>query len=287
LKLVKMWEGKQAASDKPQAASFAVEWFENRLNQVKEEIEGSYKEFRLSEILKTIYSLIWDDFCSWYLEWAKPGFEESIDTNVYNKTVEFFEELMQLLHPFMPFVTEDIYHQLKERKEDDDLTIARMKEYRTQNSEVLKQGELLKEVITAIRDARNKTQLKPKDQVQLHIQTANASVYKNIEGILQKQVNAGSVGYVTAAVPNSINLVVQKDKFFIESENQADTSSHKEQLQKDLDYFEGFLASVEKKLGNERFVQNAKPEVVEVEKRKKADAEAKIKAIKESLESLN
>ena len=296
LKLVKMWEGKQAASNKPQAASFAVEWFENRLNQVKEEIEGSYKDFRLSEILKTIYSLIWDDFCSWYLEWVKPayakasadepGFEESIDTNVYNKTVEFFEELMQLLHPFMPFITEDIYHQLKERKEGDDLTIKRMKEYRIQNSEVLKQGELLKEVITAIRDARNKTQLKPRDKVQLHIQTANASAYKNIEGILQKQVNAGSIGYATEAVPNSINVVVQKDKFFIESENQ-DASSQKEQLQKDLNYFEGFLASVEKKLGNERFVQNAKPEVVEVERRKKADAEAKIKAIKESLENSN
>jgi len=287
LKLVKMWEGRQAASDKPQAASFAVDWFENRLNQVKEEIEGSYKDFRLSEILKTIYSLIWDDFCSWYLEWAKPGFEESIDTNVYDKTVGFFEELMQMLHPFMPFVTEDIYHQLKERKEGDDLTIKRMKEYRIQNSEVLKQGELLKEVITAIRDARNKTQLKPKDQVKLHIQAANTSVYKNIENFLQKQVNAESVGYVTEAVPNSINVVVQKDKFFIESENQADASSQKEQLQKDLNYFQGFLASVEKKLGNERFVQNAKPEVVEVERRKKADAEAKIKAIKESLESLN
>ena len=281
----------------PQATSFAVDWIENRLNQVKAEIEGSYKDFRLSEILKTIYSLIWDDFCSWYLEWVKPafakasadeaGFEESIDPNVYNKTVEFFEELMLLLHPFMPFVTEDIYHQLKERKEGDDLTTKRMKEHRIQKSEVLKQGELLKEVITAIRDARNKTQLKPKDQVKLHIQTANVSAYKNIESILQKQVNAESLGYITEAVPNSINVVVQKDKFFLESENLAGSSSQKEQLEKDLNYFVGFLASVEKKLGNERFVQNAKPEVVEVERRKKADAEAKIKAIKESLESLN
>jgi len=129
--------------------------------------------------------------------------------------------------------------------------------------------------------------LKPKEQVRLHIQTANTSVYKDIEGILQKQVNAESVSHVTEAVPNSINVVVQKDKFFIESENLADASSQKEQLQKDLDYFEGFLASVEKKLGNERFVQNAKPEIIELERKKKADAEAKIKAIKESLENLN
>jgi len=287
LKLVKMWEGRLTTGGTPQAASFAADWFENRLNEVRAEIDELYNEFKLSEILKTVYSLIWDDFCSWYLEWVKPGFEEPIDANVYDKTVDFFEKLMQLLHPFMPFVTEEIYHQLKERKEDDDLTISRMEEYRKENAEILRDGGLLKEVITAIRDARNKTQLRPKDQVKLHIQSTNASVYKNIEGILQKQVNAESVGYVTEAVSNSINVVVQKDKFFIETENQADTSSQKEQLQKDLNYFEGFLASVEKKLGNERFVQNAKPEVVEIERRKKADAEAKIKAIKESLESLN
>jgi len=287
LKLVKMWEGKQAASIKPQAASFAVDWFDNRLNEAKAEIEGLYREFKLSEILKTIYSLIWDDFCSWYLEWVKPGFEESIDANIYSKTVEFFEELMELLHPFMPFVTEETYHQLKARKEGDDLTIRRMKTSRSQNSEVLKQGELLKEVITSIRDARNKAQLKPKDQINLHIQPANTAVYKNIESILQKQVNAESVNYVTGAVSNSINIVVQRDKFFIGSESQTDASSQKEQLQKDLLYFQGFLLSVEKKLGNERFVQNAKPEIVEIERRKKADAEAKIKAIKESLESLN
>src|SRR5262249_49823346 len=109
LKLVKMWEERQVASDKEQGTSFAVDWFENRLNEARTEIEDLYKEFKLSEILKTIYSLIWDDFCSWYLEWVKPGFEEAIDANVYNKTIEFFDELMQLLHPFMPFVTEDIY----------------------------------------------------------------------------------------------------------------------------------------------------------------------------------
>ena len=305
LKLVRSWESRvrsqqseigsrqsavssrQSAVGGRQSGNFAVEWFENRLNEVKAEIEELYKEFKLSEILKTIYSLVWDDFCSWYLEWVKPSFEESIDANVYNKTVEFFEELMQLLHPFMPFVTEEIYHQLKERQEGDDLTIKRMEEYRVQNSEVLKHGELLKEVITSIRDARNKAQLKSKDQIKLHIQTADNSVYKNIQGILQKQVNAESVSYVKEGVPNSINVVVQKDKFFIESENLGDSSSQKEQLQKDLDYLEGFLASVEKKLGNQRFVQNAKPEVVEVERKKKADAEAKIKAIRESLESLN
>jgi valyl-tRNA synthetase len=283
-----MWEEKKSKSSiQNSEENFAVEWFESRLNQVKTEIEELYKDFRLSEILKTIYSLIWDDYCSWYLEWIKPGFEEPIDADVYNKSVEYFEQLIQLLHPFMPFVTEEIYHQLKERKEADDLTVKRISEFKIQNSEILKQAALLKEVITAIRDARNKNQLKPRDQIKLHIQAENTSDYKIIEGILQKQVNAASINYVKASVSNSINIVVQKDKFFLETENQTDTANQKEQLQKDLAYLEGFLASVEKKLSNDRFIQNAKPEVVEIERKKKADAEAKIKAIQESLAALS
>jgi len=268
------------------------------LNEVKNEIENQYKDFRLSETLKTIYSLIWDDFCSWYLEWIKPGFEEPIDANIYIKTVEFFEELMQLLHPFMPFFTEEIYHRLKERKEGDDLTVKRItggspdnylpagRQGRDQKSEVLKQGALLKEVITTIRDSRNKNQLKPKDQIRLHIQSEEKPVYRKIESIIQKQLNTESISYVDTAVPDTINVIVGKDKFFIETEKQTDRANQKEQLQQDLSYLEGFLSSVEKKLSNERFVQNAKPEVVETEKKKKADAEAKIKAIKESLATL-
>jgi valyl-tRNA synthetase len=272
---------------KSSVPNFAVTWFENRLNEVKNEIENQYVDFRLSESLKTIYSLTWDDFCSWYLEWIKPGIEESMDENVYNKTVEFFEELMHLLHPFMPFVTEEVYHQLKQRKEGDDLVVKLMPGIRTSDPAILQQGSFLKEIITSIRDARNKNQLKPKEKVKLHIQSANGSMYKHIESILKKQVNAESVNYVSSAVNNTINIVVQKDKFFIQTETETDATTQKEQLQKDLAYFEGFLSSVEKKLSNERFVQNAKPEIVETERKKKADAEAKIKAIRESLQSLN
>ncbi len=122
-----MWEGKSRGQepepDSYRVKSFAVDWFENRLSEVKKELETLFKDFRLSEALKAIYSLIWDDFCSWYLEWVKPGFEQPIDNAVYKKTVDFFEELMQLLHPFTPFITEEIYHLLKERKEGDDITI--------------------------------------------------------------------------------------------------------------------------------------------------------------------
>jgi valyl-tRNA synthetase len=289
LKLVKMWEGRKSESpeDRKTESNFAIDWFENRLNEVKSEIESLYKDFRLSEALKTIYSLIWDDFCSWYLEWVKPGFEQPIKKNVYEKTVGYFEELMQLLHPFMPFVTEEIYHQLKERKEGDDVTIKIRSEREWGHKPYkLLQGKLLKEVITALRDVRIKNQLKPKEDIKLSILTEDQQSYNLFKSILSKQVNASQINFVTDAVAGSINTVVQKDKFFIETENELDTSAQKDQLKKDLEYQKGFLISVEKKLSNERFVQNAKPEVIEIERKKKADAEAKIKAIEESLASL-
>ena len=287
LKLVKMWEGKQSTVDSPQTTdnNFATLWFENRLNEVKAEVAVQFKEFRLSEALKTIYSLIWDDFCSWYLEWVKPGFEQPIEKSVYEKTTGFFEELMQLLHPFMPFITEEVYHQLKEQ--DGDLTISQYKPFAVADKAVLANGTLLKEVISSVRDARNKNQLKPKDPVKLHIQSEDESVYRLIESIIAKQVNAEAVLFTGSTVPNTITVVVQKDKFFIETTTVMDTTAQKEQLQKDLDYLKGFLISVEKKLSNERFVQNAKPEVIEIERKKKADAEAKIKVIEESLAGLS
>jgi valyl-tRNA synthetase len=286
LKLVRNWEGRQQPGTANTPPAFAVQWFESRLAEARREIEILYADFRLSEILKTIYSLIWDDFCSWYLEWAKPGFDEAIDPVVYNHTVDFFEELMQLLHPFMPFVTEEIYHQLRNRLQGDDLTIRQLSPVRDHNQAVLEQAKLLKELITAVRDARNKNQLKPKDPVTLSIQTENNAPYRLIESILQKQVNAKALHYVQAPVSNAINLVVRKDKLFLETGNEADTVNQKEQLEKDLAYLQGFLSSVEKKLANERFVQQAKPEIVDTERRKKADAEAKIQAIRESLENL-
>ncbi|HQV61575.1 MAG TPA: valine--tRNA ligase [Chitinophagaceae bacterium] len=284
LKLVKMWSLRQAQDESLAANNFAVEWFENRLNEVRIQLDEQFRDFRLSESLKTLYSLIWDDFCSWYLEWVKPGFEQPIDKGVYEKTIGFFEELMQLLHPFLPFVTEEIYHQLKEQ--NDDLTVKQYPAVRTTGKTILSDAILLKEVITAIRDARNKNQLKPKDSIRLHVQTDNTDTYKAIESILLKQVNAESVSYTSDSVVNSITVVVQKDKFFIETTTLLDTASQKQQLQKDLDYLKGFLISVEKKLGNERFVQNAKPEVIEIERKKKADAEEKIKVIENSLAAL-
>ena len=288
LKLVKMWEGKQATSDEPLAISqqltansFALNWFENRLNEAKAEVATLVEQFRLSEALKVTYSLIWDDFCSWYLEWVKPGFEQPIDADVYNKTIEFFTELMQLLHPFMPFVTEEIYHQLAERT--DDLCGRKYEAAKPADKTILGNAAVLKEVITGLRDVRNKQQIKPKETIALHIQAENAAVYQSIENILAKQVNAKSISFVNDAVANSITCVIGKDKFFIETEQPMDTAKQKADLEKELAHLKGFLVSVEKKLGNEKFVANAKPEVIAMEQKKKADAEEKIKLIEESL----
>jgi valyl-tRNA synthetase len=301
LKLVKIWALRQTQDDRQTANGnelakrihhsphtthhFAVDWFENRLNEVKAEVEDMYRQFRLSEALKTIYSLIWDDFCSWYLEWVKPGFEQPIEQSVYEKTVYFFSELMQLLNPYMPFITEEIYHQLKDR--GDDLCVKQFSAAKNVDASILQQGEMLKQTISAIREAKIKNNIKPKDAVQLHIQSTDKKGLARIENILSRQVNAPSVFFVSDAVPNTITVVIGTTKFFIEAEKTLDTSSQKEQLLKDLEYQKGFLASVERKLGNERFVQNAKPDVVELERRKKADTEQKIKALEESLASLS
>ena len=284
LKLVKMW--KPAENTGAPVSTLAVEWFENRLNEAHAEVEKLIRDFRLSEALKTIYSLIWDDFCSWYLEWIKPGFEQPIDAGVYEKTIGFYERLVQLLHPFMPFVTEEIYHLLRDRAAGDDLVIRQFAAPSAAHKGILAEGALAKEVITAIRDARNKNQIKPKDSIALHIETRHENAFQKIESILAKQVNANVISYTKEPVTGAITLVVQKDKFYIVTENKVDTATQKEQLLRDLEYQQGFLQSVEKKLSNERFVQNARPEAVEAERRKQADCIARIQVIEESLKSL-
>jgi valyl-tRNA synthetase len=192
---------------------------------------------------------------------------------------------MQLLHPYMPFITEEIYHALNERKEGDDLTIRQLTPAAAVNKQTIEAAGLLKEVITALRDVRVKNNIKPKETVQLFVETTHQQLYSQFESILLKQANASSMNFGVGGA-GTLSTVVQKDKLYIATETAIDTSAQKEQLQKDLEYQKGFLLSVEKKLSNERFVQNAKPEVVELERRKKADAEAKIKAIEESLAAL-
>ena len=298
LKLVKMWEERQSTvnsqestvSNQQSTENFAVEWFENRLNEAKAEVKKLFHQFKLSEALKSIYSLIWDDFCSWYLEYVKPAFEQSIDSLVYEKTVAFFTELMQMLHPFMPFVTEEIYHQLKER--NDDLCVKQSGEIKSINKEILKTGEILKADITAIREARKQHQLKDAEPVRFMGNVA-ANLFYNLNqsaySLLKKRTNLYydapnlvKTDYVEYS-KNEIIVSSHDRQFYLYVEKQIDKSLQKEQMEKDLEYQKGFLLSVEKKLSNERFIQNAKPEIVEIERKKKADAEQKIKTLEESL----
>lgn len=284
-KLLKMWEARQNnAGAIPEDAKFAMDWFEAKLNTTQIEVDEMLKTFRLSEALKTIYGLIWDDFCSWYLEWIKPGFEQPMHAGVYEKTVEFYDALLQLLHPFMPFITEEIHHTLKTQSED--LCVKLYTPNTSVNKEVLNAGALLQNVISTLRDARNKNQIKPKDAIELHIQTANNAPYQTIQNILAKQINASSIAYTTSTIASSIVVALEKDKFYIVANQAIDTASLKENLLKDLAHQQGFLQSVDKKLLNEKFVQNAKPEVLAIEQKKKADALARIQTIEESLAQL-
>ena len=293
LKLVKMWEGRQLAIDKRQLANdnFAIDWFENRLNEVKAGVDSLMKQFRLSEALKTIYSLIWDDFCSWYLEWVKPGFEQPIEKAIYEKTIYFFSELMQLLHPYMPFVTEEIYHLLEDRT--DDLCVKRYVNQGNIDYNILMYGNYLKSDITAIRDARIKNGIKNSEKLKFTSSYWLMNKNKSILTILEKQTNLElnaedlSKEHGIEILQNEIRVPsITKDTYHLQINREIDTSAQKESLVKDLEHQKGFLLSVEKKLSNEKFVANAKPEVLAMEQKKKADALSRIKAIEESLAAL-
>ncbi|MEO6837875.1 MAG: class I tRNA ligase family protein, partial [Ginsengibacter sp.] len=308
MKLLKLWEGNAMTTDEStddrvpttvrdnstlediggrssvEGSRFAIQWFGNRLNEARNEVDTLMSQFRLSEALKTIYSLIWDDYCSWFLEWIKPEFGKSIDQNVYEKAVSFFDDLLQILHPFMPFITEEIYHLLKERNHD--LTVKQFCPVPQADKVWLVLGDKLKNVISSIRDARNKNNLKPKETVSLFIETNDPSSYELIKEILAKQTNADHILFNESPEGSSIMTVVGNEKIYIKSDVVIESGIQKEKLDKDLKYLKGFLIAVDKKLSNDKFVQNAKPEVIELERKKKQDAEEKIKVIEQTLTSL-
>ena len=287
LKLIKLWENNGFNDSDNNEINFAIKWLEERIIETRNIVDQQFIEFRLSEALKTIYSLIWDDFCSWYLEWVKPAYGEKINKDVYEKSVDFFEQLLELLHPYMPFITEEIYHQLKERPAGDDLTIRQTKSAGNPNTFVIEQGIYLKKAISNIRDARIKQQIKPKDKIELLTDSDSLQKIRDFTKILCKQVNADEIQILKDKKPVYISVLVDKDQYYLHSNQEIDTALQKNILLKDLEYYEGFLASVDKKLSNERFMQNAKTEIIEIEKKKKADAESKIKSLKESLSALN
>lgn len=284
-RLVKGWTIAETAM--PVENRVAIEWFSAKMNESLTELNDHFSKFRMSDALMCIYKLVWDDFCSWYLEMIKPEFGKPIDKSTYSATVSYFETLLKALHPFMPFITEELWHELQERNERDCILVAQWPVPKKPEPAVLVEGTFALDTIAEIRNTRASKGLSPKESLKLLVKNGESAPVKAFWPIISKLCNLSGVEFVQAAPSsNATSFMVRAQEFYIPLEGKIDTGKEREQLQKDLEYLKGFIASVDKKLGNEKFVNNAKPEVVEVERKKKADAESKIKAIEENLSRL-
>jgi len=284
LRLVKGWEvkeGKDVANETP------VLWFENRLNQVMQQLESSYSDYRISEALLAIYNFIWDDFCSWYLEMIKPDFQQPIDKFTREKTIEFFEKLMQLAHPFVPFISEEIWHTLKDRSARDSITVSSYPQAKPCDESVLKKAETAKEIISRIRDARGQAGISPKEELPLSVLTSNKAGYDLFKEVIAKLAGLKSFEFTDADVAHSKAIVVGGDKLFLHIQANMNPEEEKKKITQEIDYMKGFIKSVSSKLSNERFVNGAPAAVIEKERQKLQDGEAKLKALEESLARLN
>jgi valyl-tRNA synthetase len=282
-RLLKGWTTDSLAQ--PEENKVAIAWFESKFNASLTELNDHFSKFRMSDALMTVYKLIWDDFCAWYLEMIKPEFGKPIDEATYLKTVDFFERLMKVLHPFMPFITEELWHELKERVQDDCIITAPWPTPNEQDDSLLTDGVFAFEIVTEVRNFRNGKGLSPKDALKLIVKAAEGTLVKSFWPIIKKLSNLSEVSF-TAEPVNASGFIVKSTEFFIPVESKIDVEKEREALLKDLVYQRGFLTSVDKKLSNEKFVSGAKPEVVEIERKKKADAEAKIRSLEESLARL-
>ena len=282
LRLVKGWNVDENAAQ-PEAAKMAVKWFEARFNQVLAETNDNIDKYRLSDALMGIYKLTWDDFCSWYLEMVKAPQGQGIDPVTYAATIKFFENLMLLLHPFMPFITEEIWHAIAERKEGDDIIIAQQPKLQAIDESILKQFEFTQEVINNVRKVRSDKNIAFRDAIQLVVKgTAN----KDFDCVIAKLCNVSEVSYVAEAPAGAFGFIVGSTEFFVPLTGSIDVEAEIKKLEEELKYAQGFLKSVEAKLSNERFVSGAPAAVVDKERKKKADAEAKIAVIEQQLAGL-
>jgi valyl-tRNA synthetase len=282
LRLVKGWNVDENAAQ-PEAAKMAVKWFEARFNQVLAETNDNIDKYRLSDALMGIYKLTWDDFCSWYLEMVKAPQGQGIDPVTYAATIKFFENLMLLLHPFMPFITEEIWHAIAERKDGDDIIIAQQPKLQAIDEQILKQFEFTQEVINNVRKVRSDKNIAFRDAIQLVVKgTAN----KDFDCVIAKLCNVSEVSYVAEAPAGAFGFIVGSTEFFVPLTGSIDVEAEIKKLEEELKYAQGFLKSVEAKLSNERFVNGAPAAVVEKERKKKADAEAKIAVIEQQLAGL-
>ncbi|GAA4151202.1 valine--tRNA ligase [Chryseobacterium ginsenosidimutans] len=279
-RLINMWnhEDKPANSTETQA----IEWFENKLNKTIVEIDDQFEKFRISDALHLIYKLIWDDFCGWYLETIKPNYGEGISKEVYEKTVYFFEELMKLVHPFMPFQSEEIWHLISERNISEALVIAQQKKAGDFNEDIIKKFETAQELISGVRNYRQTKGISPKEAAEIY---TNASEFAN-ESVIKKLANVSEIHFGTKTDKPSFTFLVGSTEVSIPLSENLDLGEEKIKTEEELKYLKGFLISVDKKLSNEKFVANAKPEVVESERKKQKDAQDKIAILEEKLKSL-
>ncbi|MCH6199269.1 valine--tRNA ligase [Aquiflexum sp. LQ15W] len=283
-RLVQGWEIDPKLDGKENEA--AITWFENRFNEALTEIEEHFQKFRISDALMATYKLVWDDFCSWYLEMIKPAYQQPIDQKTFDKTIAFFEDILKILHPFMPFLTEELWHQIKDRKKEEALIITAWPKPKDFDSKLITDASQIFEVVSQVRNTRASKGISPKESFSLTVNTNQEVLYRNFEAVLKKLANLSELSF-GEKVDNAMSFVVKSDECFIPMGDKLDVEKEKETLQKELEYAKGFLNTVLKKLSNERFVAGAPPQVIEVERKKLADAEAKIKALEESLAKLS
>ncbi len=281
-RLIKGWE--VSKSNQKESAKQAIKWFENKLNKTITEIDNSYSKYRISEALMNTYKLIWDDFCSWYLEIVKPDYGTPIDSETYEKTINNLEKLLQLLHPFMPFLSEEIWHLIKEREED--IIISKWPKAGEIKKDYLVNFEMTSEVISSIRNIRKQKQIPNKDQLRLMIKE-NKKIDKGMDSIICKLANIQTIEYINEKPHGSFNFMVNANEYFIPLTENIDVNLELEKLNKEMEYAKGFLIITEGKLNNEKFVHNAPQKLVDNERKKLEDVKTKITILQEKIFTLS
>ncbi len=283
-RLVKGWT--VAQQEQPAGNAAAVAWMRSRVVRTTAELDGLYDQFRISEALMTTYKLIWDELCSWYLESIKPAFVDGvaqpIDAATYEATIGLFEDVLKLLHPYMPFLTEELWHHLRERKAGEDIIIAAWPKGGAGDAELEAEVQHAFDLVSAVRNTRNERGMSPKEALDLQVK-GSAPLRAAVASLVNKLANVGAIHGVEKASEGSVTFLVGTTEYAIDLGSNVDAAAEAKKAEEELNYLRGFLASVDKKLSNERFVSGAPPQVLENERKKKADAEAKIKALEERL----
>ena len=283
-RLVKGWE--TAAIEQPESAALATKWFDAMLKKTAAEVADLFSKYRLSEALMAVYKLFWDEFSSWYLEMIKPAYGQPIDQNTYDETLRFFDNLLKLLHPFMPFITEELWQHIYDRKEGESIMLSVLKlDAPTEADEkLIADIELVKNIVAGVRTVRNQKNIAPKEALKLEVVELNpVAAY---EPVIKKMANLESIEVVAQKGEGTASFLVGTTEFAVPLGNLIDVEAEIAKQEAELKYLEGFLIGVQKKLSNEKFVANAPAAVVEMERKKQADAESKIAALKESLAKL-